>query len=151
MSIRILIADGHTVVVEGLAAVIENEPDLELVGRARDGREAVASTLELAPDVAVLGVSLPELNGIEATRRIVAERPEVKVLCLSLHRQRQYVTAALEAGASGYVLKERAAEDLIEAIRTVVAGGVYLDPEIRASLAARGSRIRVPRASMPPT
>ena len=134
MSIRILIADGHEMVLEGLAAVLELEPDLELVGRARDSREAVRSALELEPDAIVMGVSLPGFNGIEATRRIVVERPRIKVLCLSMHRERQYVAASLEAGAAGYLLKDRASENLIEAIRTVVGGGVYLDPEVRPGL-----------------
>ncbi len=132
MSIRILIADGHEMVLEGLAAVIESESDLEVVGRARDGCEAVAVALELAPDVVVIGVSLPGLNGIKATRRISAERPRIKIVCLSMHRERQYVEAALEAGAVGFLLKDRVSEDLIEAIRCVVEGGVYLDPEMVA-------------------
>ncbi len=128
MSIRILIADGHEMVLAGLAAVLENEPGLELVGRVRDGREAVAAALGLAPDVIVMGLSMPGLNGIEATRRITAERPRIKFLCLSMHRERQYVEAAFEAGAAGYVLKDRISENLIDAIRTVLAGGIYLNP-----------------------
>ncbi len=134
MSTRILIADGHEMVLEGLAAVIEGEPDLELVGRAREGREAVAAALRRVPDVAVLGVSMPGLSGIEATRRIRGERPEVRVLALSMHRERQYVAAALEAGAAGYLLKDRVSERLIEGIRCVAGGGVYLCPEVRSGL-----------------
>ncbi len=135
MSIRILIADGHEKVLEGLTAVIENEPDLELVGRARDGCEAVRSALELGPDVIVMGVSLPGLNGIEATRRIIAVRPRIKILCLSMHRERQYVEAVLEAGAMGFLLKDRASENLIAAACCVAEGSVYLDP---AGAAPRG-------------
>lgn len=131
MSIRIVIADAHELVLEGLTAIIKNESALEIVGKARDGREAVKSVLELAPDVVVMGISLPGLSGIEATRRIGAENSQVKVLCLSMHRQRQYVEAALEAGAAGYLLKDRASENLVKAIRAVIAGGVYLDPEVR--------------------
>ena len=134
MSIRILIADAHEMVLEGLAAVLENEPGLEIVGRARDGREAVKEALELEPEVVVMGISLPGLNGIEATRRIVVESPRIKVICMSMHRERQYVAASLEAGAAGYLLKDRASESLIEAIRCVVGGGVYLDPEVRHGL-----------------
>lgn len=134
MSIRILIADRHEMVLEGLAAVLENEPDLELVGRARDGREAVRAALELAPDLIVMGVALPGLNGIEATRRIVAERPEIKVICISMHRERQYVDASLEAGAVGYLIKDRISENLIEAIRSGVEGGVYVSAEVREGL-----------------
>ncbi len=130
VSTRVLIADGHEMVLDGLAAVLESEPGLELVGRARDGHEAVAAALELAPGAVVMGLSMPGLNGIEAARRITAERPRIKVLCLSMHRERQYVEAALEAGAAGYLLKDRTSERLIEAIRQVTAGGIYLCPEI---------------------
>ncbi len=132
MSIRILIADGHELVLEGLAAVLESESGLELAGRARDGHEAVAEALELEPDAIVMGLSMPGLNGIKATRRIIAERPRIKVLCLSMHRERQYVSAAFEAGAAGYLLNDRASEQLIEAIRQIVAGRSYLCPEIAA-------------------
>ncbi len=131
MSIRILIADGHEMVLEGLAAMIENEAGLEVVGRAREGREAVTAALRLLPDVVVISLSLPGLSGLEATRWLVAERPEIKVLCLSIHRERQYVSAALEAGATGYLVKDRVSEKLIEAIRSVAGGGVYLCPEVR--------------------
>ncbi len=131
MTISILIADSHEIVLDGLAAVIDGEPDMEVAGRARDGREAVVSALELAPDVVVTDISLPGLSGIEATRRIVGERPRIQVVCLSMHRERQYVSAALEAGAVGYLLKDRVSEELVEAIRCVVDGGVYLCPEVR--------------------
>ncbi len=134
MSTRILIADGYEMVLEGLAAVIGSEPDLELVARAREGHEAVAAALRLVPDVAVLGISLPGLSGIEATRRISDERPEVKILALSMHRERQYVATALEAGAAGYLLKDRVSERLIDGIRCVASGGVYLCPEVRPGL-----------------
>ncbi len=128
MKIRILIAAGHEMILEGLAAVLENEPDWELVGRVRDGREAVESAARLAPAVIVMTVSLPGLNGIEATRRISVQRSRINVLCLSMHRERQYVSAALEAGAAGYLLTDRVSENLIEAIRTVLGGGIYLSP-----------------------
>ncbi len=134
MSTRILIADAHQAVLDGLAALVEAEAGLELAGRARDGRETVASALELTPDVAIVSLSLPGWSGIEATRRIVAARPGIRVVCLSMHRERQYVAAALEAGAAGYLLKDRVSERLAEAIRRVAEGGVYLCPEVRAGL-----------------
>lgn len=133
MSIRILIADGHEMVLEALIAVVENQPDLEVVGRVRDGREAVESALRLEPDVVVMDISLPGLSGIDATRRISAGRPGIKVLCLSMYRQRQCLEAALEAGAAGFLLKNRTSARLIDAIRSVVEGGLCLDPEIAAA------------------
>ncbi len=134
MSLRILIANGHETVLEGVAAVIESQPDMEVADRARDGLAAVESARRLEPEVAVIGLSMPRLSGIEATRRIAGERPEIRVVCLSMHRERQYASAALEAGAVGYLLKDRVSEHLIEAIRCVVGGRVYLCPEVRRGL-----------------
>lgn len=133
MSLRILLADDHRMFADGLAALLGQEPDLKVVGTARDGRRAVKAALRLKPDVIAMDVSMPGLSGIEATRQIVAERPAVKVLCLSMHRERQYLRAALEAGASGYVLKDRAPALLIAAIRCVAGGGTYLCPEMTAA------------------
>jgi DNA-binding NarL/FixJ family response regulator len=133
VSLRILLADDHRLFAEGLAALLEREPGLEVVGTARDGREAVKAALALAPDVVAMDVSMPGLSGIEATRQIAAGRPEIKILCLSMHRERQYLQAALEAGASGYVLKDDAPEMVIAAIRRVAGGGIYLCPEMTAA------------------
>lgn len=133
MSLRILLADDHQMFADGLAALLEPEPGLEVVGTVQDGREAVRAAIELEPDVAVMDISMPGLNGIEATRQIIAERPGIKVLCLSMHRERQYLQAALEAGASGYVLKDCSTAVMTAAIRCVADGGIYLCPETTAA------------------
>ncbi len=133
MSLRVLLADDHRMFAAGLAAVIGREPDLEVVGTARDGREAVKSALELEPDVVAMDLSMPRLSGIEAARQIVARRPETKVLCLSMHRERQYLQAALEAGAVGYVLKDYPPEAVIKAVRCVAGGNICLCPEMAAA------------------
>lgn len=133
MTLRILLADDHRMFANGLAALLEREPDLEVVGTEPDGREAVRTAIELEPDVVAMDLSMPGLSGIEATRQIVAERPEIKVLCLSMHRERQYLQAALEAGAAGYVLKDRSQQELVEGIRQVAAGEIYLSPEMTAA------------------
>ncbi len=138
MSIRILIADGHETVLDGLAAVIDSQSDFETVGRARESCEVEDSAFSLVPDVVVTDISLPGIGGIETVRRITSERPEIKIVCLSMHRERQYTAAALEAGAVGYLLKDRISEQLIEAIRCVEDGGVYLGPEIRLGLVPTG-------------
>ncbi len=130
MSLRVLLADDHQMFAAGIAALIDREPDLEAVGTVKDGREAVKAALELKPDVVVMDLSMPRLSGIEATRQIVAERPEVKVLCLSMHRERQYLQAAFAAGAVGYVLKDHPPATVIEAIRCVAGGRLCLSPEM---------------------
>ncbi len=135
MSLRILLADDHRMFAAGIAALLGKEPDLEVVGTVRDGREAVRMALELEPDLIAMDLSMPGLSGIEATRQIVAERSAIKVLCLSMHRERQYLSAALEAGATGYVLKDHAPEVLASAIRSVVGGDTYLCPVMAATAA----------------
>lgn len=133
MSLRILLADDHRMLADGLASLLDQEADLEVAGLARDGREAVRAALELEPDVVVMDLTMPGLSGVEATRQITARRPVTKVLCLSMHRERQYLRAALEAGASGYVLKDNVPGVMIAAIRRVAAGGTYLCPEMTAA------------------
>ncbi len=130
MSLRVLLADDHRMFAAGVAALLDKEPGLEVVGTVRDGREAVRAALELEPKVIAMDISMPGLSGIEAARQIVAKRPQIKVLCLSMHRERQYLQAALEAGANGYVLKDDAPEVLVEAVRCVAGGGTYLCPEM---------------------
>lgn len=126
MTIRILLADDHQILLEGIAALLEREDDLEVVGTAHDGRQAVEAAERYVPDVAIMDLSMPNLSGAEAIRRILAKHPEIKIICLSMHAERQFVGAAFEAGASGYVLKDRAAQDLIAAIRTVQSGRSYI-------------------------
>ncbi|MCP3961759.1 MAG: response regulator transcription factor [bacterium] len=133
MSLRVLLADDHLMFAAGLVALISGEPDLEVVGTARDGREAVRSACELEPDVVVMDLSMPRLSGIEAARQIVTAQPEIKILCLSMHRQRQYLQAALEAGAAGYVLKDCPPETVNQAIRCVARGRICLCPEMAAA------------------
>ena len=130
MTIRVLLADDHNIVREGLRSLLEKEPDIEVVAMADNGRMAVQLAGELKPDVAVLDIAMPEMNGIEATRRISQDDPEIKILALSMHSARRFVTEALSAGAKGYLLKDCAAEELVRAIRTVAANETYLSPKV---------------------
>ena len=130
MTIRILIADDHTVVAEGLKHLIEAQPDLEVVAIVGDGREAVRLCKEAAPQVVLMDLSMPELNGADATRAIVESDPKCRVIMLSMYAEREYVRRALKAGASGYVLKRSAAEEVVAAIRAVHGGTRYLSPRV---------------------
>ncbi len=130
MSTRILLADDHEILLGGLRSMIEQEPGLEVVAEARDGLEAVRMAEETDPDLVLMDVSMPGLNGIEATRRIASGRSRTKVLCLSSHADPVMVEAMLEAGASGYVLKDYAVEELLRAISAVMAGETYLSPRV---------------------
>jgi DNA-binding NarL/FixJ family response regulator len=141
VSIRVLLADDHAIVREGLRALIDKQPDMEIVGEARDGREAIRMAREQVPDVAILDVSMPGLNGVEATRRITRELPDIKVLGLSMHTERQFVGAVIDAGASGYLVKDCALEELIRAVRCVVNGQVYLSPSV-AGVVVEGYRAK---------
>ena len=128
--ISVLLAEDHAIVREGLKLLLSAQGDMEVVGEADNGITAWQMAKELRPYVVVLDVSLPELNGAEATERIKRDCPDVIVLALTVHEERGYLRRLLQAGASGYVLKRAAAEELTQAIRTVVAGGVYLDPRL---------------------
>lgn len=130
MTIRVVLADDHQIVCEGLAALLGRKPDLQVVGQVHSGPEAVSIVRELQPDVVVMDLTMPGLNGIEATRRIGQGAPSTKVLCLSVHVDKRLVCAMLDAGASGYVFKDCAFEELVIAIRTVAAGQVYLSPAV---------------------
>ena len=130
MTIKILLADDHQIVREGLNAILAKHPDLKVVGEAADGRTAVRLARDLAPDVVIIDIGMPDLNGIEATRQIVAEVPGVKVIALSMHADKQFVSGMLKAGAAGYLLKYCASEELLQAIQTVRANRVYLSPDL---------------------
>ena len=130
MSIRIVVADDHRIVREGLTALLARETDFELVGQAEDGLTAARRVRELQPDVLISDISMPGLNGIEATRRIRADHPTVKPLCLSMHKDSRMVMGMLDAGAAGYVLKDGCFEELGLAIRKVMAGQIYLSADL---------------------
>ena len=127
---RIVLADDHPIVLDGLRNLIRAEADFELVGEAASGLAALKVIRERQPDVAVLDISMPEINGIVLSRRLAAELPQVSVLMLTLHEDRAYLNQALEAGVRGYVLKRSAVENLVQAIRAVLVGGIYVDPAI---------------------
>src|SRR3954465_2196874 len=130
MTIRIIIADDHGVVAEGLKHVVETQPDMEVVSLAVDGREALRQARELSPDVVLMDLSMPELNGADATRAILERDPKCRVIVLSMYAEREYVRRALKAGAVGYVVKRSAAKELVDAIRAAVAGERYLSPRV---------------------
>jgi DNA-binding NarL/FixJ family response regulator len=130
MAIRILIADDHGVVAEGLKSLAEAEPGIEVVGIVSDGREAVKHAKDSRPDVIVMDMSMPELNGADATRAILQNDPSCRVIVLSMYAEREYVRRALKAGAMGYVVKRSAARELVDAIRAVHAGQRYLSPRV---------------------
>ena len=147
--LRVLLADDHKVVREGLKLLVNSEPDMEVVGEADNGRAAIALARELKPDVVVMDVSMPELNGLEATEKLLRLHPEIKVLTLTRHADDSYLQQLLRAGASGYVLKLSAAGELVRAIRAVVAGKIYLDPEMTEHIveaAVGGGTARGPSA-----
>ena len=130
MPIRILIADDHAIVAEGLKHLVEAQSDLQVVATVGDGRAAVRAAKETEPDVVLMDLSMPELNGADAARAIIDARPECKVIVLSMYAEREYVRRALKAGATGYVVKRSAAKELVEAIRAVHAGQRYLSPRV---------------------
>jgi len=134
MSVRILLVDDHQIIREGLRALVEKEPDMTVVAEADEGRAAVGMAHELSPDVVVMDVAMPGLNGIEATRQIRQESQGVSVIALSIHADRQYVARMFEAGAAGYLLKDCAFEELATAIRTVCDNRIYLSPKIAGTV-----------------
>lgn len=134
MSTRILLADDHEIFTDGLCALLNAVPELEVVGTITDGGTAVREVAERAPDVVLMDISMPCMNGIEATREIATRQAEVQVLCLSMHAEPMFVRAALDAGASGYLVKECTLTELIRAIRAVAAGQVYLSPVIAGTV-----------------
>jgi DNA-binding NarL/FixJ family response regulator len=141
--LRIVLADDHNVIRAGLRALIDAQADMEVIGEAADGEAACRLARELGPDVTVMDVSMPLLGGAAATERIRRERPDVKVLALTVHEDRGYLHQLLQAGAAAYLLKRAAADELIHAIRAVARGGSYLDPvltgKVLSGLAGRSN------------
>ena len=134
MTIKIVLADDHNIIREGLAALLSNHPDMEVMAQANNGRDAVKYALKLKPDVVVMDISMPDLNGIDATRMIKAENPKINVIALSVHTGRRFVTGMIKAGVSGYMLKHCAIEELLEAIVLVNNNKSYLSPDIAATV-----------------
>lgn len=134
--IRVLLADDHAIVRQGVKMILTNEPDMEVVGEAEDGLQAVEMAKQLKPDVAVLDISMPGINGIEATRQIKAALPNVHTVALTMHADDTYVFQLLKAGGSGYVLKRAAATDLVQAIHAVRRGGAFLYPSVAKAVVA---------------
>ncbi len=130
MSVKIVLADDHNLFREGLKSLLEEDPEFEVVGETGNGREAVRLCRELSPDIIIMDVTMPELNGIEASRQLAAECPGTKVICVSMHSSRRFVVAMLRAGAVGYLLKDAASEELFTALSTIRADQVYLSPSI---------------------
>jgi two-component system response regulator NreC len=132
--IRILLADDHNVMRRGLRLLLESQPEFSIVGEASDGRQAVEQAETTTPDVVVLDIAMPNLSGIEAAHRIMSMRPETAIVVLSMHSDEGYVLRALKAGAKGYLLKDSAEGDLIEAIKAVSEGKTFFSPEISKML-----------------
>jgi DNA-binding NarL/FixJ family response regulator len=127
---RILIADDHKITRQGLRSLLESDRELEVVAEAQNGREAVELAKQCSPDVVIIDVSMPGLNGVEATRRIISDNRNVKVIALSMHSDTLFVSEMLKSGAVGYLLKDCAFEELLQAIKTVIDGKTYLSPSI---------------------
>lgn len=134
MKKRILLADDHEIVREGLRALIEKRTDMEVAGEANSGREAVRLVRKLTPDLIIMDISMPDLNGIDATRQVLAESPKVRVVALSMHSDKRFVLGMLKSGARGYLLKESAFKELIAAIEAVLADQIYLSPKIAGTV-----------------
>src|SRR5262245_2110077 len=138
--IGVFIADDHSIVREGLAALLAAQPDIRVVGTAANGREALAAVLQSQPAVVIMDIAMPEMNGIEAARQIQAALPQTQVVILSMHAGGEHVFQALEAGARGYLLKESAAREIVEAVRAVQLGRRYLSAKVAEALAERVGR-----------
>ena len=130
MKTRILLTDDHETMRKGLRSLLERETDFEVIGEASNGRDAIRLARELEPDIMVMDVGMPDVNGMEATSRIMAKMPDMRIVALSMHSDKRFVTGMLTAGAFGYVLKSEAVEELVGAIRAVKTGRVYTSPKV---------------------
>jgi two-component system response regulator NreC len=135
VSLRILLADDHRIMREGLRSLLEKQPDTEVIAEAENGRTTLQMSRRFKPDVILMDIIMPDLNGIEATRQILAELPDIKVIALSMHSDKKFVVEMLNAGASGYLLKDTAFEELGKALHTVVNNRTYLSPKIAGLMA----------------
>jgi DNA-binding NarL/FixJ family response regulator len=138
--LRVLMADDHPIVLAGMKALVATDPDLDIVGEARDGRAALQLAKDLRPDAAVLDIGMPGLNGLEVALALRTEAPEIRVIILTVHEDRAYLRQLLEAGVSAYLLKRSAAEELVRAIHAVAEGGLYLDPAVAGKLVGAATR-----------
>lgn len=130
MSIRIILAEDHRITREGLVSMLNDQPDMEVIGEAENGREAVRLAQDLSPNLVIMDVTMPDLNGIDATRIITSGADKIKVIALSMYSDKQFVQGMIQAGASGYLLKDCAFEELVSAIRAIMQGNTYLSPGV---------------------
>jgi len=151
-AITVLLADDHAVMRDGLRAMLETTPDITVVGEAATGREVLQRAAELQPSAVIMDVAMPDLNGIEATGLLRVRHPQIKVIMLSMHTDKEHVYRALEAGATGYLLKESAGGEVATAIRMVVAGRTYLSPSLQrhSDVRSDGAPVRSPLSSLSP-
>jgi len=134
MAIRIVLADDHRMFLEGLSSMLNEHPEMEVIGEAHDGASAINLALELKPDLVIMDVSMPGINGIEATSKILQVAPEIKIIALSTYLKKSFVTEMLKAGASGYILKEQAFDELVDAILVIIKGEKYLSSKVASIL-----------------
>jgi DNA-binding NarL/FixJ family response regulator len=139
-SLRVLMADDHPIVLAGLKALVQADPSLRIIGEARDGRTALRLALSQRPDVVVLDISMPEMNGMEVARALLAEQPECRILVLTVQEDRATLRQLLDLGVAGYLVKRSAADELLRAIHAVAAGGTYLDPAIAGKVVGGGAQ-----------
>ena len=130
MKIRILLVDDHKILRDGIRSLLKGYDDMEIVGEAADGRAAIRLVKELSPDVVIMDISMPDLNGIDATRKIIADNPNVRIIALSMHYDKQFISETFKAGASGYLIKDSAFDELEHAVRIVMDGKTYMNPQI---------------------
>jgi two-component system, NarL family, response regulator NreC len=145
-AIRVLIADDHKIIRDGLKTLVEKESEMEVVAEAENGRETIRLAQKHNPNIVIMDVTMPDMNGIEATRKIREENSKIRVIALSMHSDRKYVLGMLEAGASGYLLKDSAFDELVEAIRQAADGRMYLSPRI-ADVVVKGYLDKAPGSS----
>lgn len=130
MKIRVLIADDHEIVADGIKAIISKDEKIEVLGMVNNGRDVITTALAVQPDIIIMDVSMPELNGVDATREILKQLPDIRVIALSMYRESQFINGMIDAGARAYILKASAPKELISAIKMVHKGQLYFSPEV---------------------